>query len=109
MPTGTVEAPHSFLLSGVLPCRFQLFKLRTLSSQVSETLVLCVISSSRHCSWEVVPRQKARQLVSPRKFFFSQRLLSYIVSFPMPKHRCQLLSSFIVLWPFMVGGLVLYH
>lgn len=100
---------YSFLLSGALPHRFQLFNLRSLTSQFSEPVVLCMNSRSLHCSWEFVPGQRAGHLVSPCEFFFSQRLLSYTVSFPMPENSCLFLSRFIVLWPFIVRGLVLYH
>ena len=99
----------STLCSCLLSARFRLFKLRTLPSQFSEPVVLCLNSSSLRCSWEVVPRQKAGQLVSPCEFFFFERLLSFTVSFPLPENHCQVLSSFMAQWPFLVGGLVLYH
>lgn len=76
---------------------------------LSSVSLLCLNSSSLRCSWEVVPRQKAGQLVSPCEFFFFERLLSFTVSFPLPENHCQVLSSFMALWPFLVGGLVLYH
>lgn len=42
---------YSFLLSSALPCRFQLFKFRTLFSQFSEPAGLCLDSSSLCCFW----------------------------------------------------------